>query len=166
MYIYMYTVRELTGITEALLRDEKPFPVIFPEFLDWISTTTKEVSEASNAPHTPGTHTFTCTQYFTTIIAATVLFSVLVAHNGYQYDFPILLAEIERSDKAELTNWLITHNIRFADTLHYLKQVNTSRTVYFALNTTLSTSVHLIKTVQKKLAPVPFGCDGHALYIS
>ena len=130
----VHTVRELTGITEALLRDKKLFSVIFSEFLDWISTTTKEVSEASNAPHTPGTHTCKCTciQY---IIAATVqltnnFFSVLVAHNGYQYDFPILLAEIERSDKPELTNWLITHNIWFADTLHYLKQVNTSRTLH------------------------------------
>ena len=48
--------------------------------------------------------------------------TVLVAHNGYKFDFPILLAEIERHQNLS-TDLLMKHNIHFADTLPQLRQV-------------------------------------------
>ena len=51
-------------------------------------------------------------------------FTVLVAHNGFSYDVPLLLAEIDRRSNNLTTSALIEENICFADTLQYLKQVN------------------------------------------
>lgn len=48
------TVQEMTGITEALIQDERPLSVVFPEFLEWINTITEEVSRASNITYVPG----------------------------------------------------------------------------------------------------------------
>ena len=45
-----------------------------------------------------------------------------MAHNGFSYDFPILMAEIERRSGQLSVNDIITHNIDFADTLPYLRQ--------------------------------------------
>ncbi len=39
----------------------------------------------------------------------------MVAHNGYKYDFPILLAEIDRRPKTLNPASLITHRLEFAD---------------------------------------------------
>ena len=49
---------------------------------------------------------------------------VLVAHNGYVFDFPMLLAEIERRPEKLSLSQLSLHKIYFADTLRYLKQVS------------------------------------------
>ena len=49
---------------------------------------------------------------------------VLVAHNGYTFDFPMLLAEIERRPQKLSLSQLSLHRIHFADTLGYLKQVS------------------------------------------
>ena len=49
--------------------------------------------------------------------------TVLVAHNGLMYDFPLLLAEIERRPKDLSTVHLVHHNVHFADTLPHLWQV-------------------------------------------
>ncbi len=47
---------------------------------------------------------------------------VLVAHNGFLYDFPILLAEIER--RTELAfSLFIGGNVHFSDTLPLLRKV-------------------------------------------
>ena len=50
--------------------------------------------------------------------------TVLVAHNGFSYDFPLLLAEIERRPTQLATADLIHHKIFFADTLPYLRKVS------------------------------------------
>ena len=47
---------------------------------------------------------------------------VLVAHNGYKFDFPMLLAEISRRPHQLKIDALVSHNIHFADTLTHLKQ--------------------------------------------
>ena len=66
-------VTKVTGITTTMLRSERPLSVVFP-FLDWVITITSHVSDATHTLHYP----------------------VLVAHNGFAFDFPILLAEVER----------------------------------------------------------------------
>ena len=45
------SVTKVTGITASMLRSERPFSFVFPHFIDWIVTTTKYVSEATDTPH-------------------------------------------------------------------------------------------------------------------
>ena len=49
--------------------------------------------------------------------------AVLVAHNGNNFDFPLLLAEIRRTPEL-CTSTLVQQNILFADTLPFLKKVS------------------------------------------
>ena len=51
--------------------------------------------------------------------------TVLVAHNGFVYDFPLLLAEIERRPNCLSTQHFVSQSIHFADTLPHLRQVYT-----------------------------------------
>lgn len=48
---------------------------------------------------------------------------VLVAHNGYRFDFPILLSEIQRRPKSFNFYNLFELRLHFADTLGHLRQV-------------------------------------------
>ncbi len=50
--------------------------------------------------------------------------TVLVAHNGFSFDFPILLAEVERRPDALSASSFETHRIHFIDTLPLLRQVS------------------------------------------
>ena len=47
---------------------------------------------------------------------------VLLAHNGFKFDFPILLAEIERRPEQLDTSCLARHRVHFADTLPVLRK--------------------------------------------
>ena len=51
-------------------------------------------------------------------------FLVLVAHNGFSFNFPILLAEVERHVELHLSAFL-SANIHFSDTLLLLWKVFT-----------------------------------------
>lgn len=51
-------------------------------------------------------------------------FVVLVAHNGFVFDFPMLINEIERTPNIS-TSTLVTMNIHFSDTYAYLTQAGT-----------------------------------------
>ena len=83
----------------------------------WIHVTTQEYNEACGCDHYSGLSQFSCiTCYKITL--------VLVSHNGYRFDFPILLAEIERRPEKLALTQLVTHNIHFSDTLGHLKTVN------------------------------------------
>ena len=57
--------------------------------------------------------------------------TVLVAHNGFAYDFPLLLAEIERISNCVSTQHFVTKNIHFADTLPHLRQVESGKSLLF-----------------------------------
>ena len=70
----MKVVEKKCGITSQMLFGAPRFGHVLEELLDWISTTVKEVEEYHNIPHYP----------------------VLVAHNGFTFDFRILLAELHR----------------------------------------------------------------------
>ena len=56
---------------------------------------------------------------------------VLVAHNGFAYDFPLLLAEIERRPNCLSTQHFVAKNIHFADTLPHLRQVESGKSLLF-----------------------------------
>lgn len=58
----MHVVSEKNGITAALIRHEKPFSVVLPEFFKWISVTTAEIDEQTGTIHTPGIILYTCQQ--------------------------------------------------------------------------------------------------------
>ncbi|XP_064397556.1 uncharacterized protein LOC135344319 [Halichondria panicea] len=70
-------------------------------FIDWLATTTAHVSEVTGIPHYP----------------------VLVAHNGFSFDFPVLLAEVERRPESLATSIFEAKNIHFSDTLPLLRQM-------------------------------------------
>ena len=75
---------------------------------------TEEVSEAKGLVNKSN---------FSIFRSTTMLSSVLVAHNGDGFDFPVLLAEMERRPKLMAVTDLVRHNIHFTDTLSTLKQV-------------------------------------------
>lgn len=47
-------VTKVTGITNTMLRNEKPFSAVFPLFLDWLDATVSHVNDATDTPHYPG----------------------------------------------------------------------------------------------------------------
>ena len=57
--------------------------------------------------------------------------TVLVAHNGVVYDFPLLLTEIEQIPNCLSTQQFVTKNIHFADTLSHLRQVESGQSLLF-----------------------------------
>ena len=63
-------------------------------------------------------HVYGCTYSYIGICP-----SVLVAHNGFEFDFPILLAEIDRRPRDLSCNHLVAQHLHFADTLPHLRQV-------------------------------------------
>ncbi len=100
-----------------MIRGERPLSVVLPIFLDWLITTTSDVSSATGTLHYPG---------LTGFIQCSVIVSlsiVLVAHNGFSFDFPILLAEVERRPEVLNVSLFGTHRIHFTDTLPLLRQV-------------------------------------------
>eukprot|EP00731_Ephydatia_muelleri_P000697 Em0001g697a len=91
---------EVTGISNEMLKQKEPFKVVFTHFLMWIDTTVAEVFKTTGVAHIP----------------------VLVAHNGFCFDFRILFAEMQRHKMS----CDIIRQIHFADTLHLLRQAKKS----------------------------------------
>lgn len=85
----------------------------------WIKLTIAEVSEVTSAYHYPG---LVSEEYCTLRYRCLKLHLVLVAHNGFAFDFPILFAEIERRPRLS-TSTLITSKVHYSDTLKHLRQV-------------------------------------------
>ena len=48
--------------------------------------------------------------------------TVLVAHNGHSFDYRILLSLIEKHKLDG--SWFEKHNVKFVDSLQYLRQVS------------------------------------------
>ena len=54
--------------------------------------------------------------------------TVLVAHNGFSFDFPMLFANVERCPHKQLAvSTFEIHNIHFADTLPLLRKVHNTK---------------------------------------
>ena len=115
-------VQRLTGITDAMVKDEEPLSMVLPKFFSWLSETTQEVSKSTKLH--PGKDScdtvedVMCHHYHESAFTA-----VLVAHNGYEFDFPLLLEEMKRTPQLS-TSTLAELNIFFADTLSFLREVS------------------------------------------
>ncbi len=95
--------------------------MVLPQFLQWVTSVTAEVSDTTSTTHFPG---IPIDFFFYQILFITFLFymyAVLVAHNGFSYDFPILFSEVE-SRQIPLSIFQ-THNIHFSDSLPLLRVV-------------------------------------------
>ena len=49
-----FIVVRVTGITQTMLRSERPLTVVLPLFIEWLVTTVQQVSDATSATHFPG----------------------------------------------------------------------------------------------------------------
>ena len=91
-------VQSKCGISARMLVTEPPFRHVFEEFLQWISSTVKiidKIYELQDVKYYP----------------------VLVAHNGFAFDFLILLSELHRRNIP-----LASINLHFADTFYDCKK--------------------------------------------
>lgn len=114
-----FIVTKITGITQTMLRTEKPLSVVLPLFLEWLVSAVTHVSDATSTVHYPGM------LYSFPLLTITITYTVtivLVAHNGFSFDFPILMSEVETRDNISLA--LFTSNsIHFSDSLPLLRSV-------------------------------------------
>ena len=110
-----------TGINAALLRNQPPLTQVFQEFLNWIHQIIQQLEEERglNSYH-PGTQFIQC--IVTKFELYSWTFAVIVAHNGYKFDFPLLLAEINWCSGLS-TGSLVSSKWHFSDTLVYLRKV-------------------------------------------
>lgn len=93
--------------------------MVFKEFTDWMTKKTAKISEMNRTQYQPGKHkdlsvllslSSTCLQY-----------AVLVSHNGYVYNFRLLISEMKRHDID--SSIFREQNISFSDTLDHLRKV-------------------------------------------
>lgn len=77
----------------------------------WVATNIAYVSDATDTPYYPGMND--------NVKACTYLhfYAVLVDHNGYAFDFPILLAEVERRPTQLAIANMEARNVHLCDTL-------------------------------------------------
>ena len=102
-------VQSKCGITAQMLVTEPPFRHVLEELLAWISSTVQEVEQWQELKYFP----------------------VLVAHNGFVFDFLLLLSELHRRNIP--FNRLVSLNLHFADTLYDCrKTVKNSDSIIFA----------------------------------
>ncbi|XP_065915443.1 uncharacterized protein [Dysidea avara] len=89
-------VSDLCGIYTSTLHNQKPLSEVLPRFVNWIRDCAQE-AEQHGESYRP----------------------VLVAHNGFVFDFVILVAEVYRQEQMNIFNSI---NWQFADTLHDCKR--------------------------------------------
>ena len=70
-------------------------------------------------------------------IASSLFFIVLVAHNGFLFDFPILLAEVKRRPEVFNLSIFETNRIHFADTLPLLRKVPVVHEIQIIFNSVI-----------------------------
>eukprot|EP00731_Ephydatia_muelleri_P012151 Em0006g1045a len=95
-------VASLTGITDSMLIGKKRFKDVCTKFLHWIDAMSNEVLVKTGVCSVP----------------------VLVAYNGFRFDFPIMLAEIQRNSMSFVE--VLNRNIHFGDPYHLLLQAKSS----------------------------------------
>ena len=107
------SVSKKCGITAQMLYGQPPFSVVFQQFLGWINQCVEEV--CSNDLYHPGKLQMTANTHIVTSYSL-----VLVAHNGFAFDYLFLMAEIKRRSLEESFN---TTSLWFADTLYDARRV-------------------------------------------
>ena len=90
-----------------MLYGQPPFTVVFQQFLEWIKQCVAEA--CSNDLYHPGMLQMTANTHI-----VTSYLSVLVAHNGFAFDYLFLMAEIKCCNLEKSFN---TTDLWFADTL-------------------------------------------------
>ena len=102
------------GIKESDLEGKPMFDVVFKKFLNWIQNLLKRVSQKTGER----------------------LFPVLCAHNGYGFDYTILLSNMKRYGIKEQVLKMI--NLHFADTFQFCKELREEHHVEELQDTKLS----------------------------
>ena len=87
-------VKRKVGLTNAMLKGQPPFPAVLEELLSWIGDTLDEVDQWQGVKHYP----------------------LLVAHNGFAFDYMMVISELQRRDMS--CSSLRAINLHFADTLY------------------------------------------------
>ena len=100
-------VSEKCGITAHDLFNQPTFTTVFKNFIQWIKICVTEAQQTC-VPYYPGIHGCKHCNYFTFYI-------VLVAHNGFPFDFIFLVAEVKHRKLDEIFDSI---DIYFADTLY------------------------------------------------
>ncbi len=115
-----------------MLRSEQPLSVVMPTFLEWLARNLAHITETTKTPYHPGI----LNSFVQARTDAILFILVLVAHNGFSFDFPILLAEVERRVELNVANF-VSSNVHFSDTLHMLKKVlhNNNTSCFIVLHT-------------------------------
>ena len=110
-------VSEKCGITSCMLYNQPTFTNVFQQFIKWIEHCVQEVQQQKVVSYHPGMYCF----------LRLVLFlyqsycSVLVAHNGFGFDFLFLVAEVKRR---RLDDTFSRANLYYADTLYDSRRVS------------------------------------------
>ncbi len=91
---YLYSPASMVhNIYDGDLVNEKPFSEIFSEFLQWISSIVTTAEKHTGIIYTPDINY--CFYFILHLLPHNICFYVvLVAHNGFNFDFPCLLSEI------------------------------------------------------------------------
>ena len=108
---------EKCGITSRDLFNQPNFTTVLTNFIGWINTCVNEAQQ-SGVSYYPGIPS-SCMS--TIIICYSITLVVLVAHNGFPFDFVFLVAEVNRRKLDEIFNSIPLY---FADTLHDAKRVS------------------------------------------
>ena len=104
------------GVTENMLEGTREFSYVFSDFLSWVNKCAIEVGKVYNKLFYPGLYVSVC---FLTLFDCSFV-TVLVAHNGFNFDYRILAAEVERR---KLEAQFLKADLGFADTLYELRKV-------------------------------------------
>ena len=115
---------EKCGITSRDLFNQPNFTTVLTNFIKWIDTCVNEAQQNGVSYYPGNPSSCMCT----VIICNYTTFIVLVAHNGFPFDFIFLVAEVNRRKLDEIFNRIPLY---FADTLHDAKRVscNTLHTI-------------------------------------
>jgi len=82
------------GLTTAMLKGHPPFSAVLKELLSWVGDTVNKMDQWQGIKHYP----------------------LLVAHNGFVFDYMMVITEMKRRDMS--SNSLCVTNMHFADTLY------------------------------------------------
>jgi len=91
------------GLSTAMLKRQPPFAAALEGLLSWIGDSVNEMDEWQSVNHYP----------------------LLVAHNGFVFDFMLVLSELERRDMS--CSGFRALNVHFADTLYDCRLLSKSK---------------------------------------
>ena len=97
------------GIRNDDLDTKVTFPEALEAFCKWIAKQMEPAGAEAGTKHYPGIASDQHHQNYIVILE----FTVLVAHNGYPFDYRVILSNMARHE-VDLS-WFKRHNVKFAD---------------------------------------------------